>query len=154
MLGIPVGFVVANAVEWIFHKYILHGLGKKKNSVWSQHWHVHHRTARKNNMVDEDYKRPIIDMLDSYEFKAVFGGGLIVLPLVTKFPWFVTTVWICGAAYYIIHRQSHLDSSWAKKWVPWHHQHHCGKNQDKNWNITVPLMDYVMGTRQIDVAVP
>ena len=27
MLGIPLGLAVANATEWAFHKYVLHGLG-------------------------------------------------------------------------------------------------------------------------------
>ena len=46
------GFVYCNALEWIVHKYVLHGLGKKKNSFWSFHWRGHHKESRRNNFKD------------------------------------------------------------------------------------------------------
>lgn len=151
MLGIPVGFLTVNLVEWLFHKYILHGLGKNKESIWSEHFHVHHKTARKNNMVDKDYMEPLSVLLKTYELKSIIIGALGVSPLLLKFPFFVTTVWICGAAYYIVHMKSHLDEEWAKKWVPWHREHHLLGNQNHSWNVTLPVTDFIMGTRYVDV---
>ena len=51
-------------------------------------------------------------------------------------------------AYFLIHRKSHLDPSWAKKYAPWHYDHHMGKNQDANWCVTFPLWDHILGTRK------
>ena len=70
-----------------------------------------------------------------------------VSPLFPVAPWFVGTLWASGAAYYAVHRQSHLDPAWARKWLPWHYDHHMGANQHANWCVTFPLMDHVMGTR-------
>ena len=36
-------------LEWFVHKYLLHGLGKKKNSFLAFHWSGHHKESRKNN---------------------------------------------------------------------------------------------------------
>ena len=30
MIGIPLGLAWANATEWLTHKYLLHGAGRKK----------------------------------------------------------------------------------------------------------------------------
>lgn len=147
MLGIPIGFLTANFTEWAFHKYILHGLGIKKDSMWNFHWHGHHKTVRKNNMIDPDYFRSIPELIVAEEGLAIILGGAALLPLLTTFPWFVTTVWVCGVAYYAIHRQAHIDPDWAKRWVPHHWDHHMLGNQQHNWNVTVPLMDYLLGTR-------
>jgi len=37
MIGILAGLAYANASEWLIHKYALHGLGKRKGSVWAFH---------------------------------------------------------------------------------------------------------------------
>ena len=53
MIGIPVALLYANAFEWWAHKYLLHGLGKKKGSFFAFHFHDHHRASRKHGMIDE-----------------------------------------------------------------------------------------------------
>ena len=62
-------------------------------------------------------------------------------------PLFYFTLVICGIRYYLIHKKSHLDPKWAKKNVPWHYDHHMGKNQDANWGVTTDWVDRVAGTR-------
>ena len=47
--------IISNLVEWFTHKFILHGLGKKKGSFFHFHWQ-HHHISRKNKFVDDDYK--------------------------------------------------------------------------------------------------
>ena len=59
MLGIPLGLAASNATEWLVHKYVLHGLGRRKGSFWAFHWHDHHKNARRNDHVDPDYERPL-----------------------------------------------------------------------------------------------
>ena len=55
--GIVAGLIYSNAQEWLVHKYVLHGLGRKKDSFFAFHWHEHHKRARKADMRDEDYER-------------------------------------------------------------------------------------------------
>ena len=61
MIGIPVGLLYANAVEWLVHRYVLHGPGKNPDSFWRFHWAEHHKNSRKNNMYDADYEKSIFD---------------------------------------------------------------------------------------------
>ena len=35
----------------------------------------------------------------------------------------------------------------AREHLPWHVDHHLGRNQDTNWCVTKPWFDYIMGTR-------
>lgn len=32
MIGIPIALISANATEWFVHKYVLHGLGRRRDS--------------------------------------------------------------------------------------------------------------------------
>jgi hypothetical protein len=58
------GLVLASLLEWVVHKYFLHNLGKKKASLFSFHWGVHHRQARKNKFLDPTVSaREIIGVL-------------------------------------------------------------------------------------------
>ncbi len=156
MIGIPLGIVYANAFEWVIHKYLLHGLGRNKASHWSFHWHEHHKKARKEDMIDDQYtgKNVFIAILrgdqtaKTKEAKGLIGASLLHLPLLPVAPFFTVTVWACAANYYRVHRRAHLDPVWAEQHLPWHVDHHMGKNQDANWCVTWPLTDWIMGTRE------
>ncbi|MBW2687309.1 MAG: hypothetical protein JRE19_15565 [Deltaproteobacteria bacterium] len=53
MIGFPVGLLYSNAGEWFIHRYVLHGRGRNKQSVWSFHWHDHHmRPNQEANWLD------------------------------------------------------------------------------------------------------
>jgi sterol desaturase/sphingolipid hydroxylase (fatty acid hydroxylase superfamily) len=49
--------------------------------------------------------------------------------------------------YFYIHKKSHLNVNLAKQNVPWHWDHHMGKNQDANWGVTTDMWDLIMKTR-------
>ena len=79
MIGIPIGLAVANASEWFVHKYVLHGLGRRKESFWSFHWHEHHKNARRNAHVDADYRAPLFGTWNgqSKEAVALLAGAAV-----------------------------------------------------------------------------
>ena len=152
MLGFALGVLSNNAAEWLVHKYVLHGLGKKKGSFWSFHWHEHHKNARKNAGYDPVYELEIEDSSSrAKEVLGIVAGALVATPLLPIAPSFVAGAWASSAAYYFVHKKSHLDPAWGKKWVPWHMDHHLGPNQHKNWCVTLPVFDWVMGTREVFV---
>ncbi|MDP3279199.1 MAG: sterol desaturase family protein [Deltaproteobacteria bacterium] len=156
MIGFGLGLLYANAGEWLVHKYVLHGLGKQKTSFWRFHWHEHHRTVRRTGGLDEAYLNPLFRDMNAKTKEAL---GLIVAaiahaPLFAVAPWFTAGVWYSGARYYYVHRKSHLDPEWARATVPWHVDHHLGPDQDKNWCVTRPWFDWVMGTRVPYVGTP
>lgn len=155
MIGIPLGIVYSNTFEWVIHKYVLHGWGRDKKSFWSFHWHEHHKKARKNDMVDDQYNGSLLSSIMKREVNAknkeaigLILASLAHLPLMPVAPFFTLTVWACAANYYRVHRRAHLDPAWAKEHLPWHVDHHMGKDQDANWCVTWPLADWILGTRQ------
>jgi sterol desaturase/sphingolipid hydroxylase (fatty acid hydroxylase superfamily) len=148
MIGIPLGLLVANAGEWVIHKYMLHGLGRHRESYWSFHWHDHHRTVRRNGYLDENYRESVFKPGGkAKEAAGLLTAAAAVSPLLPVAPFFVATVWASTMGYYVIHRNSHMNPEWGRKWAPWHYDHHMGPDQDANWCVTFPLFDHIMGTR-------
>ena len=143
------GLVFANAAEWFIHKYFLHHLGKRKNSFWAFHWHEHHRSSRQHNMLDTAYGNSLWEWTPkSKEAVSLIGAAVGAMAFWPLSPAFTVGVWSSILAYYVVHRKSHTDTAWAYKWLPWHVDHHMGKDQDANWCVTWPLFDYIMGTRK------
>lgn len=148
MFGIPVGLALANATEWAFHKYVLHGLGKHPKSFWSFHWHEHHKASRAHGHVDAAYRGGLLQWNgQTKEALALAAGALAVAPLLPVAPFFVGTVWYSAVDYYRKHRRAHLDPEWARRELPWHYDHHMGPDQHKNWCVSRPWWDHLMGTR-------
>lgn len=155
MLGIPAGLVTANAVEWVVHKHVLHGWGRKRGTFWAFHFHEHHRLVRKNGYEDPNYERfPLGMHAQGKEAWALIGASAAVAPMFPVAPFFVGTLWYCAANYYRIHKHSHKDPEWGQKRIPWHYDHHMGRNPNANWCVTRPWFDYVMGTREFTAGSP
>lgn len=145
---IGVGLLVANFGDWFIHKYILHGLGKKKDSFFSFHFHDHHNACRKNNNLDAaNYRRTIwANNPHAKEFWLLFFGSYAAsAPFALAGYWVLAyTIALYAAAYYLLHQLSH--GRHHPRLLPWHRRHHMG-DQNKNWCVVFPLMDYVFGTR-------
>ena len=155
MIGIGFGLLYANAGEWGLHKYLLHGLGRRKQSFWSFHWHDHHRNVRKNEHIDEHYGRSLFGWnAQSKEALGLVGLGLLHAPLFPVAPFFTGAVWYSTWNYYRVHKRSHEDTAWAREHLPWHYDHHMGPDQDANWCVTRPWFDDLMGTRRPYIGTP
>jgi len=135
--------VYANLFEWVAHKYVLHELGKKKKFL-RFHW-SHHQSTRKSDGYDLDYKTLLPLSKEAY---ALLLSFILHAPLFWFYPYFTATIGIYAMAYFIIHRKSHLDPDWGRKWIPWHFDHHMGKNQDLNWCVLFPMWDHILRTRK------
>ena len=149
MIGIPLGLAVANAAEWLIHKHVLHGLGRRRTSFWSFHLHEHHRASRRTHGRDADYEKSPFHW--NAQGKELFGLAMMAVPVVALFPvapFFTGTLLYSGVHYYRCHKRAHLDPAWARAHLPWHYDHHMGPDQDTNWCVTRPWFDQVMGTRR------
>jgi hypothetical protein len=148
--GIVAGLIYSNASEWVAHKYILHGLGRKKDSFFAFHWHEHHKRARKADMRDEDYERSAFGV--HAQGKEVFllaaSSALAAAVIGRRYPWFTATAIFGAWNYYRVHKKAHLDPAWAREHCPWHVDHHMGPDQDANWCVTHPAFDILLGTRK------
>lgn len=149
MIGIPLGVAYAHLIEALFHRYVLHGLGKKPGSFWSYHWHEHHRLVRKQGGRDDGYRtRPLFGWhAQTKEQLQIAAGFVLHLPLLPVAPLFVTTLGVCGWVFYKRHKRFHLDPEWGRREMPWHWDHHMGRDQDKNFGIAFDWYDRLAGTR-------
>lgn len=143
------GLLVANAGEWSIHKYLLHGLGRHKNSIWAYHWREHHEACFKNAMLDEGYRHLRLEWnTQTKELAFMLLAVLSQLPFITIAFWYVAGVYLNIGVYYYLHRKSHLNPDWARRHLRWHYDHHLGSFSDANWCITHPFFDYLMATRR------
>jgi hypothetical protein len=149
MIGIPLGLITANAFEWAMHKHVLHDMGRDKNNFWAFHFHEHHKVVRKNDYLDPNYEKfPLGLHAQGKEAWSLLAVSAAVAPLFPVAPFYVGTLWYCAANYYRVHKRSHQDPAWGRENIPWHYDHHMGRNADANWCVTKPWFDYVMGTRE------
>ncbi|MCI0571704.1 MAG: sterol desaturase family protein [Myxococcaceae bacterium] len=150
MVGFPLGLLASNAGEWAIHRYMLHGLGRSKDSVWAFHWNEHHNAVRRNAMLDPAYTHPLVKAWDaqSKEALALLLGAAVWLPVLKRIPYFVSAVWFSMWRYHRLHKKAHLDPAWARVHLPWHYEHHMGVDQNANWCVTFPLFDWILGTRK------
>ncbi len=147
------GLLLANGVEWAMHKYVLHGLGKRRGTFWSFHWHEHHRNARRYDFHDPCYQRFALGWhAQGKEAWALLAASAALVPLLWLAPYLVITLWYCAANYYYCHRRSHEQPEWAKRKLRWHWDHHMGPNPNANWCVTKPWFDWLMGTREYSQA--
>jgi len=144
--SVTAGLVIGNLIEWNFHKHILHGLGKKKDSIWNFHWYKHHKQCRRD-MVDPDYQKGWKYILSTPEFLVLSSAmGLIYKLFGKTFSGISLGVILYGFLYYFVHMRSHLDQTWAIKWIPWHVEHHQKGNQEHSFNVVYPLFDGIFRT--------
>ena len=154
--GFIVGLVVANAFEWVAHKYILHGVHRKGQARYSpvpksmqSHWE-HHREVRKQRFHDDAYHQGLSHWRTANEVGTLAITAATFATLFYPFSKGMALASVYSACnYYYIHRRAHLEPSWAMRKIPWHYDHHMNSNQDANWCVTKPWFDYVMGTRVI-----
>lgn len=134
--------------EVLMHK-IAHEIGKRSSGKRSDHWRVHHRNSRKSGFYDEKYEKPMLSSEGHLqEAKDVATLTLLHSPVahVSK-PAYAGMV-TYSALYTILHRLQHLNPEWTRKHFPWHYDHHMGPDQQSNWGVVTPFMDYLIGTRK------
>ena len=141
---LAIGWLYGHVFEYIAHKHILHNKKKFKTLV-RNHFKTHHNASRKNGMYDKNYNR-----LVSSKFEIVSLLSILILnfPVAFLLPYFYGMIAWSVTSYYFLHRLSHLNVEWGKKWLPWHYEHHMGKDQHTNWGVRLPIIDKFFKTSQ------
>jgi hypothetical protein len=135
------GWIYGHAAEYLIHKYVLHNHRWFKGP-FKRHFGTHHRISRQNDMYDESY----LGLSKSSSAFEILGLSLLLLshlPLLFIIPYFWMTLLYSACVYYYVHRRSHIDVEWGKKWLPWHYAHHMEKDQHQNWGVRLPIFDKV-----------
>ncbi len=141
------GWIYGHAAEYLIHKYVLHNHRWFKGP-FKRHFGTNHRISRQNDMYDEIY----LNFFRKDSVFEVLGLSLLLfshLPLLFIIPYFWMTLLYSACAYYYIHRRSHVDVEWGKKWLPWHYAHHMEKDQHQNWGVRLPIFDKVFSKIKI-----
>jgi hypothetical protein len=136
-----IGWVYGHVFEYIAHRYLLHDR-KKFKKIFRHHFGQHHNVSRKNNMYDENYLK-ILNKNNLFEPASLFLLLLLHIPTAFIAPGFFCAIVWSLASYFFLHRKSHIDVEWGKKWLPWHYEHHMGKNQHANWGVRLPIIDNI-----------
>lgn len=148
LITIPLAYLYGSLMEWLLHKYVLHGpLSRKKDGMWSFHWHQHHKNARKDGFYDYQYENddtgaPLREKL------SLVLLCVLHLPLIAIVPFFYIALIHHSIKYYKTHKYAHLHPTWAKVHLSWHYDHHMGKDQNMNWGVTSDRFDRLFNTRR------
>ena len=134
-----VGFIHGSLIEYLVHRYLFHGFGKKKDSIFAYHLRDHHLVSRRNDFID--------NKLSVHE-----AIGVVFLVALHVPAFFLSLYLFAGIAFYALlfvalHNTMHKTPGLAKKYFPWHWNHHM-KNQNKSWNVVLPIFDLLTGTLQ------
>ena len=139
MIGFILGTVYASFLEWWVHKKLFHENGRKSHSYFAFHLREHHADAKKNNFYD-----------DQFSFRESLGLlflSIIHLPILFLSPMFYCATIVYAIAFIILHNYGHRNPEWAQNYQPWHWKHHM-KNPNQNWNVVLPLADWIMRTNK------
>jgi hypothetical protein len=154
-------FVLANYFEWQVHKSVLH---KRRGFPWHElfdrHTPVHHHLYREHDMAIRDVKEFRLVLIPAI---GVLGAVLSTTPVAFVVAHFVSPnagwlVVLSAALYMVAYELSHLlyhlpSRMWFARlrlvaFLRSHHaRHHRPENmQVRNFNVTIPLFDWIMGT--------
>lgn len=163
-LTVPVTFVAANFFEWRVHKHLLHRRWRPAAVLYDRHTPVHHRIYREENMAMRSEREWRFVLMPAFAVGGVvaltapiaWALGKVTSPNAGKL--FLVTAASYMVGYELTHLAYHLpdDHPVARlgllKLLKRHHaRHHDPRRmQRENFNVTVPLADWILGTMAAD----
>ena len=144
VLQVAIAWAYSHVLEYSLHRWLLHN--RKRKQWFRNHFGDHHRIARRNMMLDSK-AHDSIQIKGDPEIKGLLVLALLHAPIAIVWPFAYATLVYSSVSYFFIHRRAHQDFRWARNNLPWHYDHHMGKNQNVNWGVRLPWVDWIMGTR-------
>jgi len=144
VLQMALAWAYSHVLEYCLHRWLLHNRHRKK--WFKTHFGDHHKIARKNMMLDSKAHQAI-EIQGDPEIKGLIGLGILHLPVVYFYPFAYVVLLSSAVTYFLVHRRAHQDFRWARENLPWHYDHHMGKDQNMNWGVRLPWVDWIMRTR-------
>jgi len=139
MLFFSLGFVYSSLMEWAVHKFLFHDMGKKKDSYFAFHLRQHHLNCRRNENIDRNFSKR--------EIPGIAFLLLVHFPIYYFIPMFYYALVLYGLLFVVIHNIAHIWPQFGKRYIPWHWDHHM-IHQNHNFNVVIPIGDYLLGTRK------
>lgn len=170
-LLLPAFFVVANALEWTVHRYPMHR-PLFPRIMYKNHALIHHRAFEHDSMA---ITRPVELGLIMMPWYTMLGLFVVASPVGLLAAWWrgpgTAGIFFLGAAVYFVayetmHALYHVPEPSLRRMglagnrvfeaLRRHHRHHhrLDRMAKVNFNVTFPLMDTVLGTREREEADP
>jgi hypothetical protein len=157
---IPVAFVFANLVEWLAHRHLMHTRRRPLTVLYDRHTPEHHRVYRYGSMAIKSPRELRLVLIPAagvlgivlLAAPAALVAGLLANPSVGWLFLATSSLYVVG--YELTHLAYHLPESSFVYRLPLlralrehHARHHIPSlMQRANFNVTVPLGDFLFGT--------
>jgi len=142
VLTVLTGLLVFTLVEYVFHRWIFHGSCPVKQF---EEGHARHHVDPLGDDALPFFLPPAILLVLSGLFCIAMPAGYALLLAAA-----VGLGYACyGTGHYIIHTVRFRHPV-GRKWAARHHIHH--HHPDRNFGVTTPLWDIVLGTRYVSKA--
>lgn len=165
-LWVPAFWAIANFFEWSFHRFPMHR-PMRPRILYRNHTLIHHNAfSRHDDMAVDDPRELSLVMMPWYTLLMVFGlASPIAVAIGLLGGQSLAGIFLVAAVgyfllYEVMHSLYHLPPQILKRWgigrsrLFWwlqshHAHHHILKRMSKvNFNVTFPLADAVLGTRE------
>jgi hypothetical protein len=160
LLMVPAVFCISNLVEWLAHRYLLHRRTWPMHVLYDRHTPEHHRVYQVGDMAVRDWRELRLVLIPA---TGVLGIVLVMVPgallagalLGANAGWlFLLTSSGYVVSYELTHLVYHMPKEhWLARLPPVrvmrnHHATHHDPTLMRHWNfnVTVPLADWVLGT--------
>jgi hypothetical protein len=165
-LSIPLVFLVANFFEWAVHRYVMHRPSNVPllRAVYSRHTLMHHQFFTEEEMRFADHHDWRVTFFPPYalvvftlmSIPPAIAAGYVIS---TNVGWLlIGTTTSMYLIYEFMHFCCHVEENWFVRNMPFvntirrHHTAHHNQSimMERNMNLTFPVMDYLLGTSDLD----
>jgi sterol desaturase/sphingolipid hydroxylase (fatty acid hydroxylase superfamily) len=170
-LLLPVFFVFANLLEWAFHRGPMHRpLGPR--ILYKNHTLIHHRAFGPHDMPIEKSREMGLILMPWYTMLLLFvlASPVAIVGALVRGPGLGGVFLVAACLYFIMyegfHSLYHMPERVLRNLGLWenpvflalqhHHRrhHYLDRMAHVNFNVTFPLMDWLLGTREKDLTQP
>jgi hypothetical protein len=169
-LLLPAFFVVANGIEWLVHKNPMHH-PMPPRFMYKNHALFHHRAFLHDSMPIKDPRELGLVMMPWYTMLGLFvlSSPIALLAAWWRGPGAAGIFFLAAALYFLtyetLHALYHMPPRFLRRVglsgalfqrMQSHHRHHHRLNRmaHVNFNVTFPLMDWLLGTKESPNAIP
>jgi hypothetical protein len=169
-LFVPAFFIAANAIEWSFHRGPMHRVVGPR-IFYQNHTLLHHRAFHHDHMQVEDMRELGLIMMPWYTMLLLFGiaSPIALVAGALRGSGVAGMFFFVAAGYFLLyetmHALYHMPPALLRRWhlggrvfsaLQAHHRHHhrLDRMSHVNFNVTVPLMDWLFHTKERETAPP
>jgi hypothetical protein len=164
LLFAPLFIVAFNTIEWLVHRGPMHH-PRPPRIMYRNHTLIHHRAFLHDQMAIEHPRELGLIMMPWYTMLGLFvvATPIALLASLVRGPGVAGVFYVCAVGYFLAyetqHALYHLPPATLRRlglggrlfrWMQAHHSHHhrLERMTFVNFNVTFPLMDLLLRTRE------